>query len=500
MLPLFRKFQATISTDLGQNHMIKTQYKSVALIAFIFGYSQWLNAQVPNGGFENWSTQSKEVPENWTLDGDFSKVAGKTGTALRFKNMQSQSVSYALQANFDTSAFFTSAFSYSATPDSFTVDYNPALAGDTASVQVGFFKAGELIAIGAAELFGNSATWMSGTFPVNYISGTPSLIADSAYVWLASGDAVFGPYASGQIDIDAITFKYKDNSTAPNIPNYSFENWHGSNVEYPTNWVSSALYYSTEGNLISHTTRSTGGVGGSLACELRGITIQDGETAEIDTLPGILLSKNPAISVSESDIFTPSFPINQRYSSIRASIKSSLEAGDVAVIWVNIWDADSIVGSVEYINGNSLSSLTEISEDITYNPSFTGIPDSATIGLLVSDSSLESVNSLNSYAIFDDIRFDIWSTKIATTPTFKASFYPNPSQGSGYLKLNSNAAGKFNIEVLNASGQVVYVKTGEASAGPQIIATDLSSLTHGAYFMQVTLGNSIYNERIILTP
>jgi hypothetical protein len=66
--------------------------------------------------------------------------------------------------------------------------------------------------------------------------------------------------------------------------------------------------------------------------------------------------------------------------------------------------------------------------------------------------------------------------------------------------LNSNAAGKFNIEVLNASGQVVYVKTGEASAGDQIIATDLSNLTHGAYFMQVTLGNSIYNERIILTP
>lgn len=477
-----------------------TQHKSAILAAMLFGCMNWATAQVPNGGFENWSTQSKLVPENWSLDGDFTKVSGKTGTALRFKNKQSQGVSYALQANFDTSAFFTSAFPYAATPDSFNVLFNPLLGGDTASVQVGFIKSGELIAVGFGELTGNSGAWTNSSFAINYISGTPSLVADSAYIWIASADAVFGPYASGSIDLDAITFKFKDNSAAPNIPNHSFENWHGSTVEYPTHWVSSALYFSNEGSLISNSTKTTAGVGGSLACEIRGITIQDGESAEIDTLPGILLSVRPGIPVSESDVFTPSFAINQRYSSIRGSLKSSLEQGDVAVIWVNIWDADSIVASVQYMDGVSHTGFTEISENITYNPSFTGIPDSATIALIVSDSSIEDINSLSSYAIFDDIRFDIWSTKTATLPLFKASFYPNPSHGTGVLKMNASESGLYEIEVRNASGQVVYQQQGQAVAGPQLIPTELNNLSQGTYFLQVRFGKNRYNERIILTP
>jgi hypothetical protein len=477
-----------------------TQHKSSILIAMLFGCMNWASAQVPNGGFENWSTQSKVVPENWSLDGDFTKVSGKTGAALRFKNKQSQGVSYALQANFDTSAYFTSAFSYAATPDSFNVMFNPLLGGDTASVQVGFLKAGELIALGFGELTGNSGNWTNISFPINYISGTPNLVADSAYIWIASADAVFGPYSSGSIDIDAITFKLKDNSAAPTIPNYSFENWHGSNVEYPTHWVSSALYYSNEGSLISNSTKSNSGVGGSLACEIRGITIQDGESAEMDTLPGILLSIRPGTSVSESDVFTPSFAINQRYSSIRGTLKSSLEKGDVAIIWVNVWDADSIVGSVQFMDAVSHIGFTEISEDITYNPAFTGVPDSATIALMVSDSSIEDINSLNSYAIFDDIRFDIWSTQTAALPSFKASFYPNPSHGTGVLKMNAQESGLYQIEVRNASGQVVYEQQGQAVSGPQLISTELSNLSQGTYFLQVRFGKNRYNERILLTP
>lgn len=469
----------------------------------ILGFASTASAQVPNEGFEYWENAKTDVPANWQLQGLNSKTAGKSGGfALHMaNNLGTGDISYASQAAFDSLSFYAPAFAFAGTPDSVQITFKSQLGMDTAYLEFGFSKGPDLIAYGEAAIFGNSGLWETKTFEVVYISGIPAVDADSGYINIYSADDIFGPYSNGSIDIDDIVFIKKDQSALPNIPNHSFETWQSVSVEYPGAWASTALLQFENGTAFNNTVRSTDAHKGTSAIELRGMVLPSAGSLQMDTFPGIAVTKRENSSANSSGVFEPSFAINARYNSIRGFIKSDLKANDIAMVWVNIFSADSLVGSAVYTDGSSHSTYLEFSEDIAWDPAFSGIPDSATFALILSDSNLNHPNSLSSWVRFDDLRFDNWTSGVQESQvSVKAGMHPNPSTGAVNLQISSNVSAPWQLIVRNLNGQVMLETAGIANTGKSIIPLDLSTLSKGIYITEIRVANTQTTDKIILIP
>jgi hypothetical protein len=63
--------------------------------------------------------------------------------------------------------------------------------------------------------------------------------------------------------------------------------------------------------------------------------------------------------------------------------------------------------------------------------------------------------------------------------------YPNPSDGLLFLEIDLPATLDLNVQVLNTLGQTVFFKM-ESGVHTSLLQYDLSSLSKGIYFIQVT--------------
>lgn len=471
----------------------------------LFGFVNDTLAQVPNGDFENFKSQKSTAPENWDILGLISKTAGPSGgNAIKLLNdKNSGTFSMTMMVAFDTGAFYAPRFPYTATPDSVTITYKTQLGTDTASIRMAFSQTGDGFPLAYADIqiTGNNFAWITKTYPVQYIHPIAGLVADSGYVLISSADEVNGPNSNGSLEIDKLTFKYSNNNACPNIPNFSFENWHSTSVEYPDNWVTLPLLLADQGVKFNVSSKSNDAFTGSSALELTPFLAIDPETGFEDTFPGAALTVRNGLSPNEADFNIPSFPINQRYTSFRGQIKSTLNNGDAAMVWVNVFDADSLVGNAFYLDTASIASYTEFAEDITYDTSFKGIPDSASIVLYVIDRDFSGINSLSSKAYFDNLRFDNWNTGIANAgATTKSGIYPNPCHGSTLLKINAEKPAACEVTIYNAAGSQIQMINQHIPKGSSNIALDLKGQATGVYYISIKTENYFKTHKIILLP
>lgn len=461
-------------------------------------------SQVPNGNFENWKSSAAVVPDIWTSTGKISKISGNgTGNAISLENSASDGIfSMVMQAAFDTGAFLAPFYPYNGTPDSIYLVYHANLGLDTASLSIAFTKSGETIPVAIADiqLSGNSGGWVTKVFPVNYIHTVPQLIADSGYIVIHSADPVFGPMSDGFLNIDEISFGYANNTPAPLIPNYGFEDWHSASVEYPENWVSYHRYLYDQGVVKNFTTRTTDSYEGAAAAVLEPFIAQNPETGFEEAFPNALVSIRPGQEPLEAGLFEPAFPINQRYTSFRGHYKSDLQNGDMAVVWVNIFKDGNVVGSAYFMATGQQNTFTEFSEDIAYDSGFTDIPDSATVVLMVADTTLSGITSMNSRAVFDHLRFDNWNTDVWHANALKSGVYPNPATGTVQVRIMSGNAQDAQILVIDARGKIVKTTNPLLHEGPNRISINLSDLPGGIYFLQVQVNEITEKHKIILTP
>jgi hypothetical protein len=407
-------------------------------------------------------------------------------------------------ARIDTSLFFRPAFAYNGSPDSVSIIFKASLGMDTAYVSIGFTTTGEEIPVKAADFFltGNSGQYTKVTFPVPYVNPTNGLSPDSGYIFITSADEVFGPLSSGSIEIDDISFKLSNNSPAPKIPNGNFNTWTSSIVDYPTGWATVGLFTQQQGIYVSQNAKTTNKYDGAYALELQGLLVKDPITGLEDTLPGGAITVRDANNPDayNTDINTPSFPVSQRYKSFRGYIKPSLFAGDVAVAWANFFSADSVVGSAIYYSSAVSSAFIEFAEDINWDSSFTGIPDSATIALFVADSNLVKVNDPHSLVLFDQLRFDNWGASILRIQKLQVSVFPNPCHGKSTLKASVTQGNSYHVTITSVDGREVWSQVGTANTDKLYLPMDLSNLSSGTYTLQMRSGTTIHTEKIILTP
>lgn len=80
--------------------------------------------------------------------------------------------------------------------------------------------------------------------------------------------------------------------------------------------------------------------------------------------------------------------------------------------------------------------------------------------------------------------------------TFDINVFPNPSKGQFYVDIFSNPEEKFNIDIINSIGQVVYSEKG-ISTGKQKI--NLQNITNGIYSVIIFGRDKVINKNILIT-
>ena len=173
----------------------------IALIAFICGIAMTINAQIPNSGFENWTSGD---PDNWATSNAFP-----AGLINITQTSDSHSGSYAVRG--EVINFFgtpmgpviqsgpgATGFAISEQYHSFELWYKfTSVGSDKFSVNVGLEKAGNPIAQGAVALPATISTYTHITVPLNYITTD---VPDLAIIQLS----ITGPVTGSDVHVGSV--------------------------------------------------------------------------------------------------------------------------------------------------------------------------------------------------------------------------------------------------------------------------------------------------------
>ncbi|MBL7812413.1 MAG: T9SS type A sorting domain-containing protein [Bacteroidetes bacterium] len=466
----------------------------------------WAQNPVPNHTFEDWKNWNTQIPSVWQTQGTPARVAGKSGGyAIRLQNTASSGEMVTIYQGEQGPGFgYTPGFAYSSAIDSVRIVYRSDLKTDTASMSVGFTSSADTFPLYFSQyyFYGNSGGWKTITLPLEYINLTPGLVPDSGYLFIESADPLDGASSDGYIEIDEITFIKAGNSNMPKIPENGFDNWTTNSVEYPAYWGTSHLASRIYGLSGNYSARSTDAHSGSAAVKVQGFSMNT--MFGTDTFPGMVATMHGE-TITDYEALSPDFPsisVNQRYASVRGYIKSQILSGDRAVVWVNFFHKDTIVGSAMYTDTGSHSSYVSFSEDISWDSSFTGKPDSATVVLYVTDSLFSKVIHLNSWALFDDLQFDYYQTRTrpAAHAAVETRVYPNPTRDKVWLQTRSTETGNGTMLLQSLDGRLIEARAVYIPVGVANFAVNLTGMPSGTYLLHLHTAGGVQTQKILFNP
>jgi hypothetical protein len=202
----------------------------ISLVVLVCGITLTINAQIPNPGFENWTSGD---PDGWATSNVFpAALINVTQTA------DNHSGSSALRGEvvdfFGTpmgpviqSGSGGTGFSISEQYHSFELYYKfTSIGGDKFSVNVGLKKAGNVIAQGAAALPSNVNAYSRLTVPLNY---TVNDVPDLAIIQISITGPVTGPdvHVGSVMFLDDLLFSLStgtENSSVPDLTGKCYPN------------------------------------------------------------------------------------------------------------------------------------------------------------------------------------------------------------------------------------------------------------------------------------
>ena len=157
---------------------------------------------IVNGRFNNWDQTQFKVPTKWTVIGsatlDSSKTAGNSRGIKLSNSVSDRTISYAMEVGAAYPNVLNGGYPISGTPTSIKINYNSsALGKDTAVVIVGFTKGADPMPMILQQFYLFADASGSGdnsiTVPLTYFHVIPGLVADSAFIYIASSAAAGTP-------------------------------------------------------------------------------------------------------------------------------------------------------------------------------------------------------------------------------------------------------------------------------------------------------------------
>jgi hypothetical protein len=438
--------------------------KIISIFFFVLGFALRLNAQetIVNGRLNNWDQTQFKVPTKWMVIGsatlDSSKTVGNSRGIKLSNSVSDRTISYALQVGAAYPNVLNGGYPISGTPTSIKINYNSsALGNDTAVVIVGFTKGVDPMPMILQQFYLFADASGSGdnsiTVPLTYFHVIPGLVADSAFIYIASSAADGTPNSSGSISIYNISFP--DGKTAPTA-NLDFESWGGLSVLKPTSWYTSLDAYEEKVGKMAGIQEfalqsSQARTGYAVILKQRPVVMQTGT----EILPAWMITQNPSYSVGAMDL--PSFNVDKRYMSLRGYWKGSLSAGDRVSVMVNFFDADTLVGSAMFSQNSALSvpaNYTLFSENIIWVPGYTSTPQKATVGAFLTDSTFQFASAASSLIYLEDLSLDMNSARLNPVQSnVGLVLFPNPTDGDFTIRATQSIK---RVSMINTLGQVIY--------------------------------------------
>jgi len=471
--------------------------KTLYRILFLFlslnaasGYAQ----TIPNPYFEWFENKTTPIAANWSIQGNISKVQGPgTSFAIRLQNEKNSVNSTSIaQVAFDDSGRQAPAFRLNGTPDSLKITYKPALLNDSAFVFVFAKQSGDSFPAVFQEiiLHGNSG-WNTQSFPLDYIHPDFGVNCDTAYIIVYASNPVSEPNGSGYIDFADFTFTQAGNALT-NIPNHNFSNWDNLGVEWPVDWTTHQILYYNDGLKYLSSSRSNDARTGSSSLLLRGL-VHKQPNGKSDTFPAFAVTTR---SRDWQDMITPdngspSFTLNSRPASFHGYAKTNL-FGDKLLCFVNLFNADTIVGSTVIAIDSNSSQFKKFSQDITWLPGYSGNADKATIAFYLIDSTGIGMN-INSLALIDDIWFENFgvNTQLVKQNPYMQVF-PNPCKD--FIQIQHNSPHPVTIYLTSLTGNIV--KVFKSTSNNSVL--NLGNLSSGVYLLNSP--DIAVNKKIIIQP
>ncbi len=419
-------------------------------------------AQLPNSGFENWTTHTiYEEPDPWDNGNQDNDSVVVTKSTDAYSGNYSIHLRTVLEASGDTAFGYITqgdpgggpaGFACAAAPDSIVGYYKcDVKANDTALVMCVPKFNGTPTGQALVKITGVQSTWKRFAMRIAY--GVQ--ISDSLIIAAASSNAFLQVMTPGSwLMLDSLHLK-KGNSLSCAIPGHSFENWTPLTYSDPDNWGSLNNFFAAWGiggdTIVSRTTDANSG---SYAVELKQ-TVYGPDTAyAFVSLGGWDFNTNIPVGI----------PFTLQYAYLNGYYKFTSAGTDSAVVQFDASNNATSLGTDQMQLPNA-ASYTGFSLPLTYSSA----PD--TVRVLLWAGSTDG-----NIAKFDDVQLSAWPVFIEDNLQLPVKVYPNP------------AADFITVEGLNSGTVVLYDINGRIalSAAHQFNQSiDVSSLAAGVYVIEV---------------
>ncbi len=435
---------------------------------------------IPNGDFENWTSQSYENLDDYFTDVSRNASISDTVSTTRSTDRFSGNYSVRLETResiygdtllgfFTSGDFENNGFPYTQSPDSIVGYYKSDVkTGDTAIMILRFSSLGNVFHTEVNTFTGSQSNWTRFAFPIR-LSSTP----DSMFIGAASSNAIneVGVTFGSWIMLDSLHLV--GSGITQQLPNPSFENWSTTTFETPDSWTTTNGASSAQN--VYAATKSADSKVGSYALRLETIEVFD------DTI-GLISN-----GTFGRDSIVGGIPFNAMADTLVGYYKYTPNGTDTAAMGLTF-------------SKNQLE-LARIFETFTSTSTYTQFkipfsllqaPDTLRIDLVASARE----NVLGSVLFIDDLRLNsiINSLDKELTELRDLKLYPNPS--TEYLSISFQSL-KTNIEleIVDAIGRVYQSDT--ATVGQSSVKIATSSLPFGIYYVRFKVGNNILHKSFI---
>jgi Secretion system C-terminal sorting domain len=472
---------------------MKNNYILFALFLTSLFFSK-LNAQVPNGGFENWFDNylySEPLPyftSNFqsffmTGQGNVTEVAGVTDSALRLETITDgiDIVPGSLILAEIEDGDFSGGWPFSSEPDSLTGYFRHSIPdGDTASILLIFTSNLAPVNIMSFPIVGESLDFTYYAFELPEFFFAP----DSLTAIISSSNAN-DPQLGGWLEIDNLQFT---NST-DQFPNNDFNDWSDIETEEPEDWFT-PNFVSVISNSPVSITKSTDSRSGNYAMRI--------ETVEISFFGDSpdTIGYTSTGTVGDEGI-EGGFPYTGQPDKLSGYYKFEPVGNDTALVNVIFSKYNAIAGETDILMDVTIKlptasdySLFEIPIDLSE------IPDTAnvTIGSSNFDEE-ESFVGVGSVLLVDDIRFEFVNGTNEPLFAEEALIFPNPASDFTTLDLNSIKGNVQSIQFYDVLGrEVLRLDNLESSYSSLNINT--LQLKNGIYWYLIKTDLAAYSGKL----
>ena len=322
---------------------MKRMIMSCVLVLFLMTAA--LSQNVPNRGFENWSTHILyEEPTPWLTSNIMMLLMNDTLWLVE-KTEDAAAGSYALYLENKTvrdtvlpafaicqgyvdgdfpNLHYYGGFPYTGQPDSLRGYFKYAIGeGDMAYVVVVFKKDGKVLAENWFPITGSQTEYKKLSFALKELTEVP----DTAWIGFTAGTP-WDPVAGGYLYVDSVAFDKGDQT----IPNGDFEAWTPLTWDDPDGWMS--------GNMLSVATHS------DVMCTRTGDAHSGDYALRLETVPLNFVNENVGIVSSgklEVGDFSGGFPVQVTPSIIQGYYKYTPAGNDSAqvVVLCSKWNAET---------------------------------------------------------------------------------------------------------------------------------------------------------------